>query len=135
MPIPDSKASRENSVITTYVYASYIFEHTCARRSPVEHQPTTLPNSTSSGCYAHMKIITATAARNRFGKLIDVAQSEPVRVQRQGRDVAVVLSPEEFRRLSEAASSKVSPVVQKLHTASAKRWSKVYEAPASTSSS
>ena len=75
-----------------------------------------------------MKTITATAARNRFGELIDMAQSEPVRVQRQGRDVAVVLSPEEFRRLSEAASGKVSPAVQKLHATSAKRWSKVYEA-------
>lgn len=47
-----------------------------------------------------MKIIAATDAKNRFGELIDMAQSEPVRVQRQGRDVAVVLSPEEFRRLS-----------------------------------
>jgi antitoxin Phd len=75
-----------------------------------------------------MKTIAATDAKNRFGELIDMAQAEPVRVQRHGRDVAVVLSPEEFRRLSEAASGKVSPVVQKLHAASAKRWSKVYEA-------
>jgi antitoxin Phd len=42
--------------------------------------------------------------------------------------VAVVLSPEEFRRLSEATSGKVSPAVERLHAASAKRWSKVYEA-------
>ena len=55
-----------------------------------------------------MKTIAAIDAKNRFGELIDMAQSEPVRVQRQGRDVAVVLSPEEFRRLSEAASGKVS---------------------------
>jgi prevent-host-death family protein len=75
-----------------------------------------------------MKILTATDAKNRFGELIDMAQAEPVRVQRQGRDVAVVLSPEEFRRLSEAASAKVSPAVQKLHAESARRWSKVYEA-------
>jgi antitoxin Phd len=75
-----------------------------------------------------MKIITATDAKNRFGELTDMAQSEPVRVQRHGRDVAVVLSPEEFRRLSKAASGKVNPAVQKLHAESAKRWSKVYEA-------
>jgi prevent-host-death family protein len=73
-----------------------------------------------------MKTIAATDAKNRFGELIDMAQSEPV--QRQGRDVAVVLSPEEFRRLSEAASGKVSPAVERLHAASAKRWAKVYEA-------
>lgn len=75
-----------------------------------------------------MKTIAATDAKNRFGELIDMAQSEPVRVQRHGRDVAVVLSPEEFRRLSEAASGNVSPAVQKLHTESAERWSKVYAA-------
>ena len=51
-----------------------------------------------------------------------------MRVQRQGRDVAVVLSPEEFRRLSETAGGKVSAAVQKLHAESAKRWPKVYEA-------
>jgi antitoxin Phd len=75
-----------------------------------------------------MKTIAATDAKNRFGELIDMAQSGPVRVQRQGRDVAVVLSPDEFRRLTEAASGKVSPAVERLHAASAKRWSKVYEA-------
>jgi antitoxin Phd len=75
-----------------------------------------------------MKTLTATDAKNRFGELIDMAQSEPVRVQRRGRDVAVVLSPNEFRRLTEAASGKVNPAVQKLHTESAKRWAKVYEA-------
>jgi hypothetical protein len=41
----------------------------------------------------------------------------------------------QFRCLSEAASGKVSPTVQKLHDESAKRWSKVYAALASTSSS
>jgi prevent-host-death family protein len=75
-----------------------------------------------------VKTLTATDAKNRFGELIDMAQAGPVRVQRQGRDVAVVLSPEEFRRLSEVAAGKVSPAVQKLHAESAKRWAKVYEA-------
>jgi antitoxin Phd len=75
-----------------------------------------------------MKIITATDAKNRFGEMIDLAQAEPVRVQRQGRDVAVVLSPEEFRRLSDAAGGRVSPAVRKLHAESAKRWAKVYAA-------
>lgn len=65
-----------------------------------------------------MRTLTATDARNRFGELIDMAQAGPVFVQRQGRDVAVVLSPEEFRRLSEAASGKVNPAVRKLHAAS-----------------
>lgn len=75
-----------------------------------------------------MKTLTATDAKNRFGELIDMAQAEPVRVQRQGRDVAVVLSPDEFRRLSEAASGKVNPAVERLHAESVKRFSRVYEA-------
>ena len=75
-----------------------------------------------------MKILTATETENRFGEMIDMAQAEPVRVQRQGRDVAVVLSPEEFRRLFEAARDKASPAVERLHAESARRWAKVYEA-------
>ena len=75
-----------------------------------------------------MKILSASNAKNRFGEMIDMAQSGPVRVQRQGRDVAVVLSPEEFRRLSEAAGGQVSPAVRKLHADSARRWANVYKA-------
>lgn len=75
-----------------------------------------------------MKAISATDAKNRFGELVDMAQSGPVRVQRQGRDVAIVLAPEEFRRLTEAAAGKVNPAVQRLHAESATRWARVYEA-------
>lgn len=59
---------------------------------------------------------------------LEIAEKKPVRIQRKGRDVAVVLSPEEFRRLSEAASACVSPAVQRLHAEGAERWAKVYEA-------
>jgi prevent-host-death family protein len=75
-----------------------------------------------------MKSFSASDAKNRFGQLIDMAQAEPVRVQRQGRDVAIVMSPEEFRRLAEAARGKVNPAVERLHATSAKRWATVYEA-------
>jgi prevent-host-death family protein len=75
-----------------------------------------------------MKTIAATDAKNRFGELIDMAQAEPVRVQRQGRDVAIVMSPDEFRRMAEAARGKVNPAVERLHAESAKRWATVYEA-------
>lgn len=75
-----------------------------------------------------MKTLTATDAKNRLGELIEMAQAGPVRVKREGRDVAVVLSPEEIRRLSEAASSRVNPAVERLHAENPKRWAKVYEA-------
>ena len=75
-----------------------------------------------------MNTFSASDAKNRFGQLIDLAQAGPVRVQRQGREVALVMSPEEYRRLAEAARGTVNPAVEKLHAESASRWGRVYEA-------
>lgn len=75
-----------------------------------------------------MNLLTATDAKKRFRHLIDMAQAEPVRITRCGRHVAIVMSPEEFRRLTEAARGKVNPAVERLHAESAKRWASVYEA-------
>ena len=75
-----------------------------------------------------MKTLTTSFAEQNFCELLDMAQSEPVHLQRHGRDVAVVLSPKEFRRLSEAAQLRVNPTVEKLHAQSVERWVKVYEA-------
>ena len=75
-----------------------------------------------------MKSLSATSARNHFGQLIDMAQSAPIRITRRGRDVAIVMSPEEFRRMAEAARGKVNPAVARLHAESAKRWAGVYAA-------
>ena len=49
-----------------------------------------------------MKKITATDAKNRLGAILDDAQREPVVIQRQERDVAVVMSIEEFERMRSA---------------------------------
>lgn len=46
-----------------------------------------------------MKKIAATEAKNRLGALIDEAQREPIVIQRQERDVAVILSMAEFDRI------------------------------------
>ena len=75
-----------------------------------------------------MKALSASDARARLGELIDMAQAEPVRITRRGRDVVIVMSPDEFRRMSEAARGKVNPAVERLHATSAKRWARVYEA-------
>lgn len=60
--------------------------------------------------------------------LFDMAQTDPVRITRRGRDVAIVMSPEEFRRMAEAARGKVNPAVARLHAESTKRWASVYTA-------
>ena len=47
-----------------------------------------------------MKTMTAGDAEAKFGELLDSAIREPVSVTRNGRQVAVVLSAEDFERLT-----------------------------------
>lgn len=74
-----------------------------------------------------MNYMSATDAKNRFGELLEAARKEPVHVQKNGRDVAVVMSPEEYARLRENVSG-VNPLIKRLHDESHARWGKVYEA-------
>jgi prevent-host-death family protein len=46
-----------------------------------------------------MRYVSATDAKQRLAALLDAAQREPVVIRRQRRDVAVVLSAEEYDRL------------------------------------
>ena len=48
-----------------------------------------------------MKTLGASGAKNRFGELLDLARREPVQIAKKGRNIAVVLSIEEFERLSD----------------------------------
>lgn len=47
-----------------------------------------------------MRTVTASEAKQNFADLIDTASREPVVIQRQKRDVAVVLSMAEYERLT-----------------------------------
>ena len=76
-----------------------------------------------------MAAITATEAKNKFGQVLEMAQAEPVRIQKNGRDVAIMLSPEQYGALMRDSNApKVNPLIVKLHEESVKRWGKVYEA-------
>ncbi len=46
-----------------------------------------------------MKAATATEVKNRFGEFLDESRSEPVAVNRNGRNVAVLMSWAEYERL------------------------------------
>ena len=46
-----------------------------------------------------MRSVSATEAKQRLAALFDAAQREPVMIRRQNRDVAVLLSPQEYDRL------------------------------------
>ena len=47
-----------------------------------------------------MKAASATEIKNHFGAFLDRSRSEPVAIQRTGRLVAVLLSWEEYERLT-----------------------------------
>ncbi len=46
-----------------------------------------------------MQYISATDAKQKLAAMIDAAQREPVVIRRQKRDVAVLLSTQEYERL------------------------------------
>ena len=43
-----------------------------------------------------MPTVSATHAKQNFAAMLDAAQREPVRIQRHDRDIAVLLSAEEY---------------------------------------
>jgi prevent-host-death family protein len=47
-----------------------------------------------------VKVVTAKAAKQAFGQLLIDAQHEPIRIDRNGRPIAYVVSMPEFERLS-----------------------------------
>lgn len=46
-----------------------------------------------------MRYVSATDAKQKLAALLDASQREPVMIRRQKRDVAVLLSPQEYDRL------------------------------------
>ncbi|WP_273727824.1 type II toxin-antitoxin system prevent-host-death family antitoxin [Brucella gallinifaecis] len=53
-----------------------------------------------------MKSMSAREAKNAFGLIIDTARSEPMRIEKHGRGVVVVVSVEEYERLCVQKESK-----------------------------
>jgi prevent-host-death family protein len=58
-----------------------------------------------------MQTMSAKDAKNSFGLLLDRARAEPVQVEKHGRPVVVVVSVEEFKRLS-IESKKLVPLAE-----------------------
>jgi prevent-host-death family protein len=46
-----------------------------------------------------MHTVRASDAKNKFGELVDRAQREPVRIERHGRGVAVIISEADYAEL------------------------------------
>ncbi len=47
-----------------------------------------------------MKYVSASEAKQHLGSVLDTAQREPVVIRKQKRDVAVVLSMQDYQRLT-----------------------------------
>ena len=61
-----------------------------------------------------MKDIAARDAKNRFGRLLDAAQSAPVRVTKMGRPVGVMMSMQQYERLRGAAWERLAASMDRL---------------------
>lgn len=57
-----------------------------------------------------MRAMSAKDAKNGFGRLLDYARAEPVQIEKHGRAVVVVLSVEEFARLSSSGCERCNEI-------------------------
>ncbi len=71
-----------------------------------------------------MKTFNATQAKNQFGQLLDDAQAEPVIIQKNGRDVAVLVSMSEFQ--SKMQNNSSDNLIQKYLEESMTRYDDLY---------
>ena len=58
-----------------------------------------------------MQVTTAREAKNRFGQLLDRAQSRPVAITKNGRPVTVMLSVEQYQRLRGVAWARLADIM------------------------
>ncbi len=73
-----------------------------------------------------MKTMQATDAKNRFGELLEEAISGPVVIQKNGRDVAVLMSKAEFDQRYRTQPNK--QLVERYHEESIERFKPLYAA-------
>jgi prevent-host-death family protein len=68
----------------------------------------------NSSHYGHMREIAARDAKNRFGQLLESAQSAPVRVTKRSRAVGVIMSIQQYERLRGAAWERLGATMDVL---------------------
>lgn len=68
-----------------------------------------------------MKTVSATEAKQRLAALLDAAQREPVMIRRQNRDVAVIISPEQYERMRGANIEELERTMDRIGAQAAAR--------------
>lgn len=67
-----------------------------------------------------MKVVSATEAKQRLAALLDAAQ-RPVLIRRQNRDVAVIMSAEEYDRIRGAKVAELDQLCERVSERAAAR--------------
>jgi antitoxin Phd len=62
----------------------------------------------------NMRVVSATDAKQRFASVLDAAQREPVLIRRQNRDVAVIMSAEEYERIRGIKTAELSRLMDRI---------------------
>jgi prevent-host-death family protein len=68
-----------------------------------------------------MKTVSATDAKQRLAALLDAAQREPVLIRRQNRDVAVIMSAQEYDRIRGANVEELDRLCERVSKQAAER--------------
>jgi prevent-host-death family protein len=68
-----------------------------------------------------MKSISATDAKQRLAALLDAAQREPILIRRQNRDVAVIMSAQEYERIRGANIDELERLMDRIGAQAAAR--------------
>jgi prevent-host-death family protein len=61
-----------------------------------------------------MKAVSATDAKQRLAALLDAAQREPILIRRQNRDVAVIMSAEEYERIRKSNIAELQKTMDRI---------------------
>lgn len=68
-----------------------------------------------------MKTVSATDAKQRLAALLDAAQREPIIIRRQNRDVAVIVSMEDYQRIRRSNVAKLQELCDRVSKQAAER--------------
>ena len=65
--------------------------------------------------------VSATDAKQRLAALLDAAQREPILIRRQNRDVAVIMSTEEYERIRGLKNTELKRLMDRIGAQAAAR--------------
>jgi len=68
-----------------------------------------------------VKTVSATDAKQRLAALLDAAQREPILIRRQNRDVAVIMSAQEYERIRKANITELKRTMDRIGSQAAAR--------------